>query len=103
MIKHLTRLVKNNALVRESLKKPFRFSIDVVDACNLRCVICPRGVYYKKSTANRMKLEVFERLLDKIVSECECQTIQLYNWTEPFLHPELDKFVAAVMRRGIGC
>jgi len=77
------------ALVRESLKNPFSFNIDIVDTCNLRCVICPRGVYYKDNTSDRMDLGLFNRLLDKISSECECKYISLYNWTEPFLHPEL--------------
>lgn len=89
--------------VYESPKKPFRFSIDIVDACNLRCVICPSGVYYKGNTSKRMELDVFKRLLDKITSECECNEIWLYNWTEPFLHPELDKFVHAVKTEGIAC
>ena len=90
-------------LVSESLTKPFRFSIDIVDACNLRCAICPRGVYYKNNTSKKMELNVFNRLLDKITSECQCKEICLYNWTEPFLHPELDKFVKAVKDRRLDC
>ena len=50
-----------------------------------------------------MELDVFKRLLDKLTSECECKGIELYNWTEPFLHPGLDKFVHAVNSKGIGC
>ncbi|MGC2423988.1 MAG: radical SAM protein [Nitrospirota bacterium] len=93
----------NSVLIHESLKKKFSFQIDTVDACNLRCVHCHRGVNYKKNTSKKMGLDVLERLLDKITSECECKDIGLYNWTEPFLNPELDKCVAAIMSRGIGC
>ena len=49
------------ALVRAALRKPFRFNIDIVDAHNLKCVICPRGVYYKNNTFKRIELEVFRR------------------------------------------
>jgi len=91
------------SLVKGTFDRPFRFSIDIVDACNLRCVNCPRGVYYKKSTSDRMDLGDFCRLLDKIKSEYECREIELYNWTEPFLHPEVDRFIAEVKKRGIGC
>lgn len=93
----------NRVLIRESLKKPFRFVIDTVDACNLKCVHCHRGVNYKNNTSKRMRLDVLERLLDKIIAECKCNEIALYNWTEPFLNPELDKFVGAIMSRGIKC
>jgi hypothetical protein len=69
----------------------------------LRCVHCPRGVYYHKSTSTRMELDVFKRLLDKITSECRCRQIDLFNWSEPFLHPELDLFVEVVKRKNIKC
>lgn len=89
--------------IHGSLRKPFSFNIDIVDACNLRCVHCPRGVYYQKSTSTKMGLDVFKRLLEKITSECKCQKVDLYNWSEPFLHPELDKFVAVVKNKNIVC
>jgi MoaA/NifB/PqqE/SkfB family radical SAM enzyme len=89
--------------LKDSLKKPFSFNIDIVDACNLQCVHCPRGVYYKKSTSTKMGLDVFNRLLEKITSEGKCEKVDLYNWSEPFLHPQLDKFVNAVKSKNIGC
>jgi pyruvate-formate lyase-activating enzyme len=92
-----------DVLINESLKKPFRFAIDIVDACNLKCVNCPRGVYYKNNTSKMMELNVFKRLMDRIASVCECEEVLFYNWTEPFLHPELDKFIQTVNNRGIKC
>ncbi len=90
-------------LVDESLKKPFTFNIDIVDRCNLRCVQCPRGINYRENTLKEMHINEFKRLLDKLTTECECKQIELLNWTEPFLHPELDKFVSEVKGRKIGC
>ena len=89
--------------LEHSLRKPFAFEIDIVDACNLRCVHCPRGFHYHKNTPARMELDVFRRLLDKITSECRCRRIDLYNWSEPFLHPQLDRFVEVVKDGGIEC
>lgn len=103
VFKAVRDMIGARALVRETLKRPFKFNIDIVDACNLRCVNCPRGVNSKNSTSHRMELETFKRILDKITSECRCETVELYNWTEPFLHPELDKFVGEVKSRKIGC
>lgn len=94
---------KMERLVDKSLETPFSFSIDIVDACNLRCVHCPRGIYYKKSTSTRMELGIFRHLLDKITDDCKCRKIELLNWTEPFLHPELDKFVYSVRAKKIQC
>lgn len=90
-------------LADQSIRKPFAFSVDIVDACNLKCVQCPRGVYFKKNTSTRMRLDVFERLLDKMVAECDCQKIELFNWSEPFLHPELSKFVSLTLDKNIMC
>lgn len=90
-------------LLKDSLNKPFSFSIDIVDACNLRCVHCPRGRYYKGNTSVKMDLGTFKRVLDKITSECRCKKIELLNWTEPFLHPELDQFVYATRIKNIAC
>lgn len=90
-----------SSLLKDSLKKPFSFNIDIVDACNLRCVHCPRGIYYKKSTSAKMGFDVFNRLIEKITSECKCEKVELYNWSEPFLHPELDKFVEVLKNREI--
>jgi MoaA/NifB/PqqE/SkfB family radical SAM enzyme len=89
--------------ISDTFKKPFSFNIDIVDACNLRCVHCPRGVYYQKSTSKRMAVAVFNRLLDKIMAQCKCQKVDLYNWSEPFLHPELDQFVSVVRSKNIAC
>jgi hypothetical protein len=50
-----------------------------------------------------MSLDVFELLLNKITAECTCNDIELHNWTEPFLNPQLDKFVTAAGKKGIGC
>lgn len=80
------------------------YAIDVVGTCNLRCPTCPVGNF---SAADRPKgfiaLALFERILDKIVSErvAERPEVWLFNWGEPLLHPELPALIGAVRRRGL--
>ena len=90
-------------LIEGSLKNPFSFEVDTVDACNLRCVHCPRGVHFQNNTSARMTPEFFNRMLDKMTEECRCKGVDLYNWSEPFLHPELAQLVMAVQSRHILC
>lgn len=67
-------------------------AIDIVDNCNLRCKSCPQGRKIMESSSNKMSLELFEKIIDKAESE-GFKTIGLFNWTEPLLHPQLDKFI----------
>jgi sulfatase maturation enzyme AslB (radical SAM superfamily) len=50
-----------------------------------------------------MELSVFRAILDKMTSEGRCHSVVLCNWTEPFLHPQIDKFVEAVNCKNIAC
>ena len=80
------------------------YAIDVVGTCNLRCPTCPVGNF---AAADRpkgfMPLDLFERILDKIVAErvADRPEIWLFNWGEPLLHPQLPALVAAVRSRGL--
>lgn len=80
------------------------YAIDVVGTCNLRCPTCPVGNF---PAADRpkgfMPLDLFERILDKIVAErvADRPEIWLFNWGEPLLHPQLPALVTAVRARGL--
>lgn len=67
-------------------------AIDIVDTCNLRCKSCPQGRRIMKSSSDKMSLELFEKIIEKAKSE-GFKYVGLFNWTEPLLHPELDKFI----------
>jgi MoaA/NifB/PqqE/SkfB family radical SAM enzyme len=86
----------------EGMKVPQLFYIDIVDACNLHCVDCPRG-QIAKNTSRRLAPDHLARILDKAQSECDIHTVGLYNWAEPFLHPELPEMVRVVTSRAIAC
>jgi MoaA/NifB/PqqE/SkfB family radical SAM enzyme len=50
-----------------------------------------------------MAPELLERILDKAQSECEIQSVGLYSWAEPLLHPNLTALVREVKSRNLLC
>ena len=78
--------------------------IDIVGTCNLRCPSCATGNFRKSDFQGEekalgfMAFDMFERILEKIAAERpnERCSIQLYNWGEPLLHPQVANFIAKV-------
>lgn len=77
---------------------PDIMQIESTSVCNLRCVFCP----YDQLTRPREFLAVadLERILDSELGHVSA--MGLHHFGEPFLHPELDRIVAACSSRGIG-
>lgn len=74
--------------------------IDIVDTCNLVCATCPRSTV--RGTAKKMDIEIFCAILDKLKA-ANYSMIGLYNWSEPFLHPDILNFVKEVKKRSFVC
>ena len=78
------------------------YVIDVVGTCNLRCPTCPVG-----NTEHRalgfMSMEMFDAVLAKIRRESPSPTpqVNLYNWGEPLLHPELPAMIRKLRAAGM--
>ena len=92
--------------VLDSSRKKYIFYIDVFSYCNLRCPTCIVGNKYGDIGAwpkGLMAPELLGRILDKAQSECEIQSVGLYNWTEPLLHPNLAELVRKVKSRNLSC
>lgn len=66
--------------------------IDIVGSCNLECPSCPSGAA-ERNPGGMMSLETFERIIDRVASEYPGTTVDLFNWTEPLLHPQIAQFV----------
>lgn len=80
------------------------FDIDIVGGCNLRCPSCPVGnSNYKDQPQGFMSPDLLERIVAKAVDECGRPVIGLYNWTEPFLHPNLAEMIRTVNKFGVPC
>lgn len=85
---------------------PETVHIDLVNACNLDCVTCwnyapglaaPKSAQWK---TQRMGAETFHRLLDELAA-LAVERIILSGGGEPFMHPQIYAFIAAVKARGL--
>lgn len=76
------------------------YNIDIVDNCVLRCKSCAVGSLGGRAS-HQMQLATFIAFLNKAQSESKIRHIQLYIYSDPCQHPELDAFVDVCTRRGI--
>jgi len=78
--------------------------IDVAGACNLRCPSCPVGsIGYDGKTPGLMDPALFARLIDKANEEFRVKGVNLFNWGELMLHPQLPALIRIVKERGLRC
>jgi MoaA/NifB/PqqE/SkfB family radical SAM enzyme len=66
---------------------PYRYNIDPINVCNLRCPLCPTGLGTLQRERGRMSFEAYQKIIDQIAPYA-C-ILDLYNWGEPFLHPQI--------------
>lgn len=110
---HLTETVFDEFLGKSLKRYPafegpdaYVYAIEVAGTCNLRCPSCPVGnMPDEPKPTGLMDFSVFEKILNKIASERPTTPIvvHLFNWGEPLLHPELDKFIQAIRHRNWKC
>lgn len=82
------------------------YFIDIVGTCNLRCPSCPVGNVVSDAPKGFMSLDHLRRVLAKIAADQgpgKRLFIDLYNWGEPTLHPDLAACVRLVHEFGFGC
>jgi len=71
---------------------PYHYVIDPVNICNLRCPLCPTGRGTLKRPRGRMALADFKRIIDQVAEYA--YFVDLYNWGEPLLHPDVFEMIA---------
>lgn len=91
--------------VSYSWLKPNDYSVDISGTCNLKCISCPRAA---RSPDERklgfMPMETYRKVLDKILDESPfVGNLQLYQWGEPTLHPQLPEIIEYSRTRGVHC
>ncbi len=77
---------------------PMCATIDPADLCVLKCPICPTGTGTNKYKKSVMPFELFEKILNDIPS---LEDINLYNWGEPFLNPQIAEMIRTAKKRGM--
>jgi MoaA/NifB/PqqE/SkfB family radical SAM enzyme len=82
----------------------FLFNIDVLGSCNLKCPSCPVGNFTDaRNPTGFMSPVLLEQIMQKATSESQVNGVQLFNWTEPLLHPQLAELVTIVQSYGVAC
>jgi MoaA/NifB/PqqE/SkfB family radical SAM enzyme len=78
------------------------FVIDVVGTCNLRCPTCPVGNSPERPKGF-MDLTLFEQIIAKIRRESPVPhpQVNLFNWGEPLLHPDLPAMISKLRESGM--
>lgn len=80
------------------------FVIDVAGTCNLRCPTCPVG---NTELGDRglgfMAFDMFDEIVAKIERESPCAhpQVNLFNWGEPLLHPDLPRMIRRLKEAGM--
>lgn len=77
-----------------------QFNIDLAGKCCLLCPSCAVGSIGGQ-TGKNMSIDLFKRIMDKAQKETKVKRVQLYIFTDPFLHKDLHLFVQDLTDRGI--
>jgi len=78
---------------------PSKYFIDPVNLCNLRCPLCPTGRGVLARPSGRMPLADLQRIIDEIAPYA--YRVELYNWGEPLLHPDIFDMICYVAQHRI--
>jgi len=78
---------------------PYRYYIDATNICNLRCPVCPTGLGILGRERGRMELEGFRAIVDQVARHA--YVLGLYNWGEPYLHPQIFDMIRYAHDHGI--
>lgn len=79
--------------------------IDTLGACNLKCPSCPTGRREEIVFSTKILTgERLRRILAKATAEARVTRVNLFNWTDSLLHPEIADLVAVVQDEfGLKC
>lgn len=80
------------------MKKPKQIIIEATQRCNLQCKYCPNLTC---NSALDMRLDMFKQIVDKI-DDPKATVIPWMNG-EPMLHPDYDKMLEYVGKKGLRC
>jgi MoaA/NifB/PqqE/SkfB family radical SAM enzyme len=78
----------------------YSFNIDIANICPLSCPSCANS-FYGHRKPHYMDLELFKLILNKMKSETKVRKLQMYGYSDPCIHPNLDDFIFESNRRDI--
>lgn len=76
-------------------------TIEIVGNCNLRCISCECG-HKDAIKTGFMPVNMFREILEKMTTEIPfLNSVYLYLWGEPLLHPRIDEFIRITKEFGL--
>jgi len=78
---------------------PYHYVVDPINICILHCPLCPTGRGTLKRRQGKMAFDDFKKLIDEIAEYA--YFLDLYNWGEPFLHPQIFDLIDYASSRNI--
>ncbi len=78
---------------------PVKYFIDPINVCNLRCPLCPTGLGVQARPPGRMAPADLRRVIDEVAPYA--YRVELYNWGEPLLHPDIFEMIEYASRQRI--
>jgi MoaA/NifB/PqqE/SkfB family radical SAM enzyme len=78
---------------------PYYLTVEPASICNLQCPVCPCGLHKTIRNPAILPLADFKRLIDDIGEYLVL--IQMWEWGEPFMNPDICEMIAYARRRGI--
>lgn len=97
---NLARVELEFRLRREVVRgRPYILIVDPLNVCNLRCPLCPTGVKAPARHQGKMPWETFTRAIDEFAPYA--YEVNLHNWGESLLHPDIFEMIAYIRDRNI--
>lgn len=81
------------------LGMPYIYTIDPINVCNLRCPLCPTGLGILGRKRGKLSFANYTNIIDQVARYA--YKVYLYNWGEPFLHPEIFEIIKYASSRKI--
>lgn len=90
----LTCLKPETIKARISSGFPLVLNIEPTNACNLRCIFCPRQITAGRLGVHFLSLAIFKRIIDEAVAYPRLIMLNLHKDGEPLLNRDLPEMVA---------
>jgi MoaA/NifB/PqqE/SkfB family radical SAM enzyme len=78
---------------------PYMLQVEPTNMCNLKCPLCPAGTNQLERPRRHMPLQEFKGLVDDM--EDYLLFLILWEWGEPFMHPQLPEIIRYAADRDI--
>jgi MoaA/NifB/PqqE/SkfB family radical SAM enzyme len=94
-------LVKNESFFIATELCPNLPTVEIVGLCNLRCASCNMGLQ-DIPAGGYMDVESYRHVIEKMIREIPfMNSVYLYLWGEPFLHPKLPEIIEVTNELGL--